>query len=64
MKSTELKKDLQNTEKYQEARKYEYDDSVYVCVYLTFVRCESLKREDKERKEKREEGEKEKSHEF
>ena len=52
MKSTELKNDLQNIEKYQEARKQEYDDSLYVCVYLTLVRSESFKREEeKERKE-------------
>ena len=44
MKSTELKNDLQNIEKYQEARKQEYDDSLYVCVYLTLVRCESFRR--------------------
>ena len=50
MKSTELKNDLQNIEKYQEARKQEYDDSLYVCVYLTFVRCEFKKRRRKGKK--------------
>ena len=44
MKSIELKEDLQNIEKYQEERKQEYDDSLYVCVYLTLVRCESFRR--------------------
>ena len=44
MKSTELKNDLQNIEKYQEARKQEYDDSLYVCVHLTLVRSESFRR--------------------
>ena len=44
MKSTELKNDLQNIEKYQEARKQEYDGSLYVCVYLTLVRCEIFRR--------------------